>query len=328
ITQLMNYMAKELPGRGEHRVLILLDEFQNLGKLENVMEAATILGGYGVPTWFFVQSLKSVDTIYREEGRKTLVNSARVQVFFGAQDAEDLKYISDTLGERTEVQKDVSKTHATMFDMHHARTVHVKEVRRPLMRPDEIRTMSRNKCIILPRGSHAIFGTRNFYFADAELSKRAWMPIPAFKASAAKEEEPDAGRKAAPKPNAGFGDMLVPPRFAHPNEAAPASTRRRGAVFAAKAGRRPPPPTRPVTVTTYIAANPKRSTNRPPLPRNTPDLAAITRAAERNHAVSTEAQAKIAEAISRVAKVAGKAANKSEADAGLRDLETALQGVD
>jgi type IV secretion system protein VirD4 len=36
---------------------------------------------------------------------------------------------------------------------------------------------------------------------------------------------------------------------------------------------------------------------------------------------------KIAEAISRVANVAAKAANKSEADAGLRDLETALQGV-
>ncbi|CAM5272558.1 hypothetical protein ATER59S_00107 [Aquamicrobium terrae] len=329
ITQLMNYMAKEVPGPGEHRVLILLDEFQNLGKLENVMEAATILGGYGVPTWFFVQSLKSVDTIYREEGRKTLVNSARVQVFFGAQDAEDLKYISDTLGERTEVQKDISKTQATMFDMHHARTVHVKEVRRPLMRPDEIRTMSRNKCIILPRGSHAIFGTRNFYFADAELSKRAWMPIPAFKAAAAKvDTEPDAGRKAAPKPSAGFGDMLVPPRFARASEAAPASTRPRGAVFAAKAGMRPPPPAHPVTVTTSIAATPKPSTSRPPLPRNKPDLAAITRAAGRNQEVSTEAQAKIAEAISRVAKVAAKAANKSEADAGLRDLETALQGVD
>lgn len=102
----------------------------------------------------------------------------------------------------------------------------------------------------------------------------------------------------------------------------------RGAVFAAKAGRRPPPPAHPVTVTTSIAATPKPSTSRPPLPRNKPDLAAITRAAGRNQEVSTEAQAKIAEAISRVAKVAAKAANKSEADAGLRDLQTALQGVD
>jgi type IV secretion system protein VirD4 len=195
------------------------------------------------------------------------------------------------------------------------------------MRPDEIRTMSRNKCIILPRGSHAIFGTRNFYFADAELSKRAWMPIPAFKAAAPKEE-PDAGRKAAAKPSAGFGDMLVPPRFARANETAPALTRPRGAVFAAKAGRRLPPPTRPVTVTTDIAASTKPSTSRPARPRNNPDLAAITRAAGRNEAISTEAQAKLAEAISRVAKVAAKAANKSEADAGLRDLEAALQGAD
>ncbi|RWO93328.1 MAG: hypothetical protein EOQ98_34440, partial [Mesorhizobium sp.] len=154
----------------------------------------------------------------------------------------------------------------------------------PLMRPDEIRTMSRNKCIILPRGSHAIFGTRNFYFADAELSKHAWMPIPDFKAAAAKRE-PDAGRKAATPPSLGS------------------------------------------TVTTYLAASPKPSSSRPPLPRDKPDLAAITRAAGRNDTVSTEAQAKIAEAISRVAKVAAKAANKSEADAGLRDLETALQGV-
>jgi type IV secretion system protein VirD4 len=79
-------------------------------------------------------------------------------------------------------------------------------------------------------------------------------------------------------------------------------------------------------VTTYIASNPKPSTSRPNLPWNKPDLAAITRAAGRNDAASTEAQAKIAKAISRVAKVAAKAANKSEADAGLRDLETALQG--
>ena len=169
ISQLMNFNTKEELGRDEHRVLILMDEFQNLGKLENVMQVANMMGGYGVSTWFFVQSLKSVDAIYREEGRKSLVNSARVQIYFGAQDPEDLKSISDTLGPRPVEQKDISRTQATMFDLHHTRTVHEKKVLRPLMRPDQIRTMSRNKCIILPSGSHPIFGTRNFYFADVEL---------------------------------------------------------------------------------------------------------------------------------------------------------------
>ena len=36
-----------------------------------------MMGGYGVSTWFFVQSLKSVDAIYREEGRKSLVQLRR-----------------------------------------------------------------------------------------------------------------------------------------------------------------------------------------------------------------------------------------------------------
>lgn len=168
-------------------------------------------------------------------GPQDLVNSARVQVFFGAQDAEDLNYISDTLGERTEKQKDVSKTQATMFDMHHARTVHVKEIMRPLMRPDEIRTMSRNKCIILPRGSHAIYGTRNFYFADSELTKRAWKPIPTFKGTTgtvAKDTSVKGAKLRLPD-----NTIISPVRhFTQQQSEGVVPSHRRGAVFAARTG--------------------------------------------------------------------------------------------
>ena len=305
ITQLMNFMSKSVPGSGEHRVLLMLDEFQNLGKLENVMEAATILGGYGVPTWFFVQSLKSVDTIYREEGRKTLVNSARVQVFFGAQDAEDLKYISDTLGERTEKQKDVSQTQATMFDMHHARTVHVKEVMRPLMRPDEIRTMSRNKCIILPRGSHAIFGTRNFYFADSELMKRAWLTIPAFNgttdAVATKAEKP-AQQLRLPD-----NDMITPSRYFTQQEPEKVNnTRARGAVFAARVGRKPRPAIVRSNAATPTVAPPSSPATSAPVvapKRKSLNLAAITAAAA-SKPMDMEKQTRIAQLLAQTASLA------------------------
>ena len=86
MTQFMDYMSRRMMRPGERRVLVLLDEFQNLGKLENALTVATVLGGYGVPTWFFVQSLRSVDNVYTREGRQTLVNSARAQIFLGAQD--------------------------------------------------------------------------------------------------------------------------------------------------------------------------------------------------------------------------------------------------
>lgn len=245
ITQMMNFMSESLPRPGEHQVLVLLDEFQNLGKLEKVTEMASVLGGNGVPMWFFVQSLKAVDEIYREEGRKTLINAARVQVFFGAQDADDLRYISEQLGETSELQKDVTRTKATLFDTYYTRSVHSKEVRRPLRRPDEIRTLDKNKVIILPRAQLPILGTRNFYFADAKLAQRAFMPLPASmdgarpKSPAAISSQSAASRSLPP---------ISPPAPTYRSGMADQRLRR-GATFAAKTGRTASPPPRRLTIT-------------------------------------------------------------------------------
>jgi hypothetical protein len=54
------------------------------------LQLETLLDGNGVTIRFFLQSLKSVDNVYEDERRKTLINSARVDNFFGAQDADDL----------------------------------------------------------------------------------------------------------------------------------------------------------------------------------------------------------------------------------------------
>ncbi|MCW5712095.1 type IV secretory system conjugative DNA transfer family protein [Shinella sp.] len=175
MVQFMDYMSRNMMARGERRVLVLLDEFQNLGKLENALTVATVLGGYGIPCWFFVQSLRSIDNVYTREGRQTLVNSARAQIFLGAQDPEDQRYVSQLLGERKEVTVDKAvSTGVTLFDRKGATMSH-KTTMRPLMRPDELGAMSETRCIIKLRNQQPIFGVRNFYYADGELMKRAWL---------------------------------------------------------------------------------------------------------------------------------------------------------
>jgi type IV secretory pathway TraG/TraD family ATPase VirD4 len=175
ITQFMDYMSRDMIRPHEKRVLVLLDEFQNLGKLENALTVATVLGGYGVPTWFFVQSLRSIDNLYTREGRQTLVNAARAQVFFGAQDPEDQRYVSQLLGERTDVITDTSIS-GTMFDQKRT-SIQSKHVMRPLMRPDEVGSMNEAHCIIKLRNQQPILGVRNLYYADRLLAKLAWMPV-------------------------------------------------------------------------------------------------------------------------------------------------------
>ncbi|RWX74889.1 hypothetical protein EPK99_23680 [Neorhizobium lilium] len=177
MVQFMDYMSRNMMKSGERRVLVLLDEFQNLGKLENALTVATVLGGYGIPCWFFVQSLRSIDNIYTREGRQTLVNSARAQIFLGAQDPEDQRYVSQLLGERKDVTVDKAvSTGVTLFDRKGATMSH-KTTMRPLMRPDELGAMNETRCIIKLRNQQPIFGLRNFYYADETLRKLAWLPI-------------------------------------------------------------------------------------------------------------------------------------------------------
>lgn len=181
MVQFMDYMSRNLMARDERRVLVLLDEFQNLGKLENALTVATVLGGYGIPCWFFVQSLRSIDNVYTREGRQTLVNSARAQIFLGAQDPEDQRYISQLLGERQEVTVDKAvSTGVTLFDRKGATMSH-KTMMRPLMRPHELGSLNETQCIIKLRNQQPIFGVRNLYYADNELLKRAWIQMPAPK---------------------------------------------------------------------------------------------------------------------------------------------------
>jgi type IV secretion system protein VirD4 len=161
MVQFMDYMSRNMMKRGERRVLVLLDEFQNLGKLENALTVATVLGGYGIPCWFFVQSLRSIDNVYTREGRQTLVNSARAQIFLGAQDPEDQRYVSQLLGERKEVTVDKAvSTGVTLFDRKGATMSH-KTTMRPLMRPDELGAMNETRsCIIKLRNQQPIFAVR------------------------------------------------------------------------------------------------------------------------------------------------------------------------
>ena len=193
MVQFMDYMSRNMMKRGERRVLVLLDEFQNLGKLENALTVATVLGGYGIPCWFFVQSLRSIDNVYTREGRQTLVNSARAQIFLGAQDPEDQRYVSQLLGERKEVTVDKAvSTGVTLFDRKGATMSH-KTTMRPLMRPDELGAMNETRCIIKLRNQQPIFGIRNFYYADKELMKRAWLQIRAPSSKMVIDEPDNAG---------------------------------------------------------------------------------------------------------------------------------------
>jgi type IV secretion system protein VirD4 len=70
------------PSIPAQRTLILLDEAAQLGPLDVLRQAATLLRGFGVQLWTFWQDLSQLRRLYPEDWR-TIVNNARVLQAFG-----------------------------------------------------------------------------------------------------------------------------------------------------------------------------------------------------------------------------------------------------
>ncbi len=66
----------------QHSTLLLIDEAAQLGPLEELRTAVTLMRGYGVKCWSFWQDLSQLQRIYPLDWR-SLVNNCSVQQYFG-----------------------------------------------------------------------------------------------------------------------------------------------------------------------------------------------------------------------------------------------------
>lgn len=65
----------------ERRTLFILDECANLGKMEILRQAVTLLRGYGLQVWMFFQDLDQLEMLYPDSG--TMINNCGVLQAFG-----------------------------------------------------------------------------------------------------------------------------------------------------------------------------------------------------------------------------------------------------
>jgi hypothetical protein len=89
-----------IPGRPEHRTLVLLDEFTQLKRLGPVEEAFRLHRGYGVWFWLFVQDLAAFEEVYPKTWRSFLANAGVLQAF-GTNDWYTAEELSKRAGETT-----------------------------------------------------------------------------------------------------------------------------------------------------------------------------------------------------------------------------------
>jgi len=196
LTQITFTLAAKMAFQGgkskeacKHRLLLLLDEFPTLGKMDLFERALGFIGGYGLKALIMVQGLPQLFKAYTRE--ESIRVGCHVQIAFAPNDFETCEYLSKSTGQMTILKENFSESfqEGKLFGGK-SRQVSLQEVQRPLMTPDECRRLPGLKknsqgdvieagnMLIFPAGFSAIYGTQTLYFQDAEMDRRSKIPPP------------------------------------------------------------------------------------------------------------------------------------------------------
>ena len=138
------------------KVLFLLDEFANLGRLSGLAESLTALPGLGVRLWMIVQEEAELVRLYGPNTAQTIKSQSEIRQYFAVNNATLAQSLSKELGTRTVRTRSHNLGHAVTDDVGE----NIGEAGQPLMRPEEITQMGPSDQLVLVNGIRPIFGQR------------------------------------------------------------------------------------------------------------------------------------------------------------------------
>jgi len=155
----------------KRRLLLMIDEFPALGRLDFLQNVLAYAAGYGIKAYLIAQDLSQLYAAYGRD--ESVVSNCAVRVAFTPNKIETARLLSDMAGIAT-----VRHQHRTRS----ASQVSISEPenQRPLLTADEAMRLPGDAAVIFVSGAPAIYGTKIRYYLDADFSQRSKIPPPRF----------------------------------------------------------------------------------------------------------------------------------------------------
>ncbi len=167
-SQIINLNTKELPkGNPElkYQVLLLMDEFTSIGKVDIIASAVSYMAGYNVRLLPIIQSMAQLDATYGRDVSRTIITNHALQILYAPREQQDANDYSEMLGYTTVRKKNV--THAR------EKTHNFTEERRALMLPQELKAMGMDHEVFLYEGiPHPVKCDKIKYYKDKYFTSR------------------------------------------------------------------------------------------------------------------------------------------------------------
>lgn len=183
IEQAIGLQTKTLPEHDPsliHQVAMILDEAPAIGRIPILAESIAYLPGFNVRILLVVQALSQLRDVYGTQTAETMMKSLAVRIAYAPKDFGEANELSQELGNRTVRVQSLSKPLLGLLDRQgrRSRSVSISEQKRPLMLPQEIKELGRDREILMYEGLRPILATKNRYFQDRRLRARL-LPAPA-----------------------------------------------------------------------------------------------------------------------------------------------------
>jgi type IV secretion system protein VirD4 len=175
LNQIGRRLTEDLQAKaGRRRLLLMLDEFPALGRLDFFESALAFMAGYGIKSFLIAQSLNQIEKAYGPNN--SILDNCHVRVSFATNDERTAKRVSDALGTATEMKAMKNYAGSRLSPWLGHLMVSRSETARPLLTPGEVMQLPPSDEIVMVSGLHPIRAKKARYYEDARFQERIQLP--------------------------------------------------------------------------------------------------------------------------------------------------------
>ena len=167
--QAITLLTQDITKKNPYRLLLVFDEFYQMGRMEIVEKALAISAGYGVLCTIVIQSYAQLQKLYQNEA--VFTDNFAYQLILKVNELKTCEKISAMLGKETKRQKKLGTSGSVYSIAGNNTSLNVEQVGRELMTAEEVMHMGDNDCLIFMSGEHPYKAKKIRYYLDERFKK-------------------------------------------------------------------------------------------------------------------------------------------------------------
>ena len=177
LTEGMDFDTGGGKSRFPHRLLLLIDEFPSLGKLEIFEEALAFIAGYGMKALLVAQDRVQLAKAYSKE--ESIFSNCHIRIAYAPNNPETADMLSKMCGQATVTHVQRQYSGNRMHIMLQNVNTNEQIVGRPLLTADECMRLPPDDEIVFVAGHAPLYCQKIKYYADSAMAARTALGMAA-----------------------------------------------------------------------------------------------------------------------------------------------------